>query len=171
MISHFVPGVEQQFSPPGDDPALTFSSPNVGLVTYISPLFKGSRITITIPKRSRFRRIARHIIINDKSYGSLIVHLTLALNTSIFSSWWLNHPSPKCAHEFGSFPQFSGWKIKNIWVATTQFCFCWSNLELRCHRRHPKITPSCSSSLQHLKFTQGWRLKGDKKWCKTCKTS
>ena len=36
-----------------------FHPQTLGLVTYISPLFKGSLITITIPKRSRFRRIAR----------------------------------------------------------------------------------------------------------------
>ncbi len=31
------------------------------------------------------------------------------------SSWWLNHPCAKYACQIGSFPQFSGWKYKNIW--------------------------------------------------------
>ena len=43
-----------------------------------------------------------------------------AYNSINLSSWWLNQPIWKIWVKMGIFPPNSGWKYKNIWVATTQ---------------------------------------------------
>ena len=58
-------------------------------------------------------------------------HVRIAQKQSFvteFSSWWFQ-PIWKILVKIGSFPQ--GWKIKNIWVATSQFCvgFPTNNME------------------------------------------
>ena len=62
------------------------------------------------------------------------------------SSWWFQ-PIWKNS-KIGSFPQDSGWKSKNIWVATTQVVFCTP----RNQRKHRVGLDSSSPSPIHYPF-------------------
>ena len=67
------------------------------------------------------------------------------------------HMLKKCKRQIGSSPQPSGWKCKNIWVATTELGFLKNTLGFEVWRGDPK-----KHTIQTIKPQEGfaWNMRG-----------
>ena len=72
-----------------------------------------------------------------KTCSSFIHHCITMVD--LYTSWWLNQPIWKIlCSQIEWFLQVSGWKSKNLWVATTQYSVIsqtWTGLDLRWKKR------------------------------------